>query len=32
MPYETVVSKPWGYEYLAYQNDKVALMVFVHWT
>ena len=26
MPYEkTVVSKPWGYEYLAYQNDKVAL-------
>ncbi len=26
MPYEkTVVSKPWGYEYLAYQNEKVAL-------
>jgi len=26
MPYEkTVVTKPWGYEYLAYQNDKVAL-------
>ena len=26
MPYEnTVVKKPWGYEYLVYQNDKVAL-------
>jgi hypothetical protein len=26
MPYEkTVVTKPWGYEYLVYQNDKVAL-------
>ncbi len=26
MPYEkTVVSKPWGYEYLVYQNEKVAL-------
>ena len=26
MPYEkTIVKKPWGYEYLVYQNDKVAL-------
>ena len=26
MLYEkTVVKKPWGYEYLVYQNDKVAL-------
>tara|TARA_R110000744_G_scaffold266600_9_gene380651 strand:+ start:146 stop:802 length:657 start_codon:yes stop_codon:yes gene_type:complete len=26
MPYEkTVVSKPWGYEYLVYQNKKIAL-------
>ena len=26
MPYEkTVVKKPWGYEYLVYQNEKVAL-------
>jgi len=26
MPYEkTVVKKPWGYEYLVYQNDRVAL-------
>ena len=26
MPYEkTVVTKPWGYEYLVYQNDTVAL-------
>ena len=26
MPYEkTIVTKPWGYEYLVYQNDKVAL-------
>ena len=30
MPYEkTVVKKPWGYEYLVYQNDKVALW-FLH--
>ena len=30
MPYEkTIVKKPWGYEYLVYQNDKVALW-FLH--
>ena len=30
MQYEsTVVKKPWGYEYLVYQNDKAALW-FLH--